>query len=383
MGLMWGKLKKNKIVRPSVIFATGVMVVLFLLSFFFYLHVSAVKKIDRINKKIEDMETRIVRSLTETTVSGRTFAVLEESVEELFLIPGMDSLLDILGDELAINRNIALSDKNDIASLYDSISLLESRITRHIQERDKAFRILYVLILLTVIAMFLLLGISQFESFQQIQFEKERNETNSKLYDQLEKERSLLAFELHDDIAQKMAVLKRYFNGRNSIDEHTNLMEQYTTDVIRRVRYLSRMLRAPDNPDISFKDYLETLFSDYNVLSDYKLNRKTVGLNALNLKPLAALHIYRIIQEVLTNSRIHSEATEIDLLIVYSHPTLTIKYKDNGKGFDPYLIYKKGIGLDSIKYRLELLKGKYRLNSAEGEGTDIAIDIPVELCEIF
>jgi len=107
-----------------------------------------------------------------------------------------------------------------------------------------------------------------------------------------------------------------------------------------------------------------------------------VGLNALKLKPSAALHIYRIIQEILTNSRIHSEATEIDLLLVYSHPTLNIKYSDNGKGFDPYLVYRKGIGLDSIKYRLDLLQGEYNVKSKEGEGTDIAIDIPIELCEI-
>jgi len=204
----------------------------------------------------------------------------------------------------------------------------------------------------------------------------------TRLYDQLEKERSLIAFELHDDIAQKMAIIKRYFSNKNSIDEHIVLLENYSSDVIKRVRYLSRMLKAPDNPNVSFKDYLETLFSDFNVLSDFKLNRRTIGLNALILQPAAALHIYRIIQEILTNSRIHSEATEIDFLMVYSHPTLNIKYKDNGKGFDPYLVYRKGIGLDSIKYRLEILNGDYKLNSAEGEGTDISIDIPVELCEI-
>jgi signal transduction histidine kinase len=208
------------------------------------------------------------------------------------------------------------------------------------------------------------------------------NSINSKLYDQLEKERSLIAFELHDDIAQKLAIIKRYFNSKNSIDDHTVLMENYSVEVIKRVRYLSRMLKAPDNPNVSFKDYLETLFSDFNVLSEYRLNRKIIGINALKLTPSAALHIYRIIQEILTNSRIHSEATEINLLLVYSHPTLNIKYSDNGKGFDPYLVYKKGIGLDSIKYRLDILRGKYVLNSKEGEGTDISIDIPIELCEI-
>ncbi|MBB6481703.1 sensor histidine kinase [Spirochaeta isovalerica] len=379
---MKGKLLINKIMRPSIVFATGVLVVLFLLSFFLYLHISAVHRIEEINGKIGEVDNLIVKSLAEYPGHDSSLSVLETSVEQLYAYPGMEIILTLYSDVLSSPADFTLASKGDIISLYNRISLLKEKISEHSVAREETFRVLYVLILVVVIAMFLLLGISQFETFKVIQLEQERNETNSKLYDQLEKERSLLAFELHDDIAQKLAVIKRYFNSRNSIDEHTNLMEHYASDVIRRVRYLSRMLKAPDNPDISFKDYLETLFADFNVLSDYKLNRKTVGLGALRLTPLAALHIYRIIQEVLTNSRIHSEATEIDLLIVYSHPTLTIKYKDNGKGFEPYLIYKKGIGLDSIKYRLDLLKGKYQLSSAEGEGTDISIDIPVELCEI-
>ncbi|MBN2655548.1 MAG: hypothetical protein JXR86_00705 [Spirochaetales bacterium] len=379
---MKGKLLFDKIMRPSVVFATGVLLILIILAFFLYLHISAVHRTGEINGKIAEVDNLIVKSLGEFPAHDSSLAVLKRSVEQLYNFPGMDVILSLYSDSLAFSPEIPLASKGDIISLYNSISALKDKIGEHSVAREETFRVLYVLILVVVIAMFLLLGINQFENFRLIQLEQERNETNSKLYDQLEKERSLLAFELHDDIAQKMAVIKRYFNGRNSIDEHTNLMEHYASDVIRRVRYLSRMLKAPDNPDISFKDYLETLFSDYNVLSDYRLNRKMVGLGALRLTPIAALHIYRIIQEVLTNSRIHSEATEIDLLIVYSHPTLTIKYKDNGKGFDPYMIYKKGIGLDSIKYRLDLLKGKYKLSSAEGEGTDISIDIPVELCEI-
>lgn len=279
-------------------------------------------------------------------------------------------------------RNIEIRSREDLIETYYFIEDLNAGIYMYEQELEISLRIFYLLVTITIIILVLFLGVSQYENHKILSYEKLRNVTNNKLYDQLEKDRSLIAFELHDDIAQKLAIIKRYFNNKNSIDDHTLLMEKYSIDIIKRVRYLSRMLKAPDNPEVSFKDYLETLFSDFNVLSGFKLNRKTIGLNALKLEPTAALHIYRIIQEVLTNSRIHSEATEIDLLLVYSHPTLNITYKDNGIGFDPYLVYRKGIGLDSIKYRLAILKGDYKINSIEGEGTDISIDIPVELCEI-
>lgn len=378
---MKGKLLFSEISKPSVVFFTGILVVLFFVSIFGSLQVRAVEEVDAIQEKIEQVDREIIGILLSDENQQAKITELNEHIAAIWSSPIIKGLYEVLPENMPQVAELFVNDKEDFFELSEKINSLSRNITEHTESRDATFRTLSFLFMVVLIFMVLLLGVNQFENFKLIRSEKRRNETNVKLYDQLEKERSLIAFELHDDIAQKLAVIKRYFNSRNSIDEQYNLMEHYATDVIKRVRYLSRMLKAPDNPDVSFKDYLETLFSDFNVLSDFKLNRKTVGLNALKLTPTASLHIYRIIQEVLTNSRIHSEATEIDLLLVYSHPTLTIKYKDNGKGFDPYLVYRKGIGLDSIKYRLDLLKGEYRLNSAEGEGTDISIDIPVELCE--
>ncbi len=377
---MKGKLLIQKLIRPSIVFASGVFIILFMISFFVYLHVTAVNNLEKIVVQINE-----IQQMAASQMSG---SASEENETRLVIVLDQlneqETLQILLGwEEYIFDRSLFKTGTNEeLFNTYSQVDRMKQIVHRHSLNREKSSRILYLIMVVTINCMILFLGVSQYENYKMMKSDKFRDETNNKLYDQLEKERSLIAFELHDDIAQKLAIIKRYFNSRNSIDEHTVLMENYSSEVIKRVRYLSRMLKAPDNPDVSFKDYLETLFSDFNVLSDFKLNRKTVGLNALKLKPSAALHVYRIIQEILTNSRIHSEATEIDLLIVYSHPSLNIKYRDNGTGFDPYLVYRKGIGLDSIKYRLEILKGSYHMKTAEGEGTDISIDIPVELCEI-
>lgn len=257
---MKGKLLLEKMTRPSVVFAAGVLVVMFLLSFFLYLHICSANKTVEINNRIEYVETLIVKSLAESPGNSSSLAVLHKAVEQLNNLPGMDIFLSLYTNVLPDKLNTHPGSKDDIISLYNQIHLVQGVMHKYTLEREQTFTEVYVLIQVVVIAMFLLLGINQFANFHLIRKEQERNITNIKLYDQLERERSLLAFELHDDIAQKLAVLKRYFNGRNSIDEHTNLMEEYTSEVIKRVRYLSRMLKAPDNPDISFKDYLETLF---------------------------------------------------------------------------------------------------------------------------
>ncbi|MBI9097506.1 MAG: hypothetical protein JEY91_03460 [Spirochaetaceae bacterium] len=379
---MKGKQLIDKIIQPAVIFATGVLVVSLLIANFVFLHVTTVYWVDEINQSFDEINHLIYQNLMDDDLTSEKMEVLRRHINSLLDSDTLNKLFSTYEEIDGESFKFEIRGKEDLNKLYNLVHRVLNIVHEQSLVREKTFRVIYLFIFVTIISMILFLGISQYENYKVLRYEKIRNETNNKLYDQLEKERSLIAFELHDDIAQKLAIIKRYFKSKNTIDEHTELMENYASDVIKRVRYLSRMLKAPDNPDVSFKDYLETLFSDFNVLSDFKLNRKTVGLNALKLNPSAALHIYRIIQEILTNSRIHSEATEIDLLLVYSHPTLNIKYKDNGKGFDPYLVYRKGIGLESIKYRLDILRGEYTLNSLEGEGTDISIDIPVELCEI-
>ena len=379
---MMGKQLINKIVQPVTIFIFGAFAILFLISFFVLMHISSIKRTEEIYIELDEISYLQFQKIIEEDYSADSLGELELKINNLFDSENIKNLIRAYSELSSIIYKMEILQREDLKKSYNQINSIEMILYEKSSLREESFRILLLFIFFTIIFMILFLGISQYESYKDLRNDKIRNNINFKLYDQLEKERSLIAFELHDDIAQKLAIIKRYFKSKNSIDEHTELMENYASDVIKRVRYLSRMLKAPDNPDVSFKDYLETLFSDFNVLSDFKLNRKTVGLNALKLNPSAALHIYRIIQEILTNSRIHSEATEIDLLLVYSHPTLNIKYKDNGKGFDPYLVYRKGIGLESIKYRLDILRGEYTLNSLEGEGTDISIDIPVELCEI-
>lgn len=381
MGSMTGKHLIGKNLKPSFVFAAGVFVVLFILSYFIVLHISAIDRVNNINAGILKLNQTIVVILSDYSDENGRIGEVEQALTRLYALPGMDAVVRLYPQAALSGKDRIIRSKNDVLSLYEKIMLLYEKIRVHTMKMEKAFRILYIFILLVVVTMFLFLGVSQFDNYRIIRDQQRLNELNGKLYDHLEKERSFLAFELHDDIAQKLAVIKRYFSNRNSIDERTILMETYASEIIKKVRYMSRMLKAPANLADSFQDNLETLFSDFNVLSGFRLNRKTVGLNALRLTPVAALHIYRIVQEVLTNSRIHSDATEIELLLVYSHPTLSIQYRDNGKGFDPYLVYRKGIGQDSIKYRIDLLDGDYRIKSAEGEGTEIFIDIPVELWE--
>ena len=80
-------------------------------------------------------------------------------------------------------------------------------------------------------------------------------------------------------------------------------------------------------------------------------------------------------QELLNNILKHAKATEALLQLTLERKKLTVVAADNGIGFDPGEAAKKtkGIGLTSIKNRVQLLDGEMKIASAPEKGTTITI----------
>ena len=88
--------------------------------------------------------------------------------------------------------------------------------------------------------------------------------------------------------------------------------------------------------------------------------------------------IFRIIQELLTNIMKHAEAKNATINISLYDKNLNIIIEDNGKGFDIKKVnLKSGMGINSIKTRIEHLKGTFEVDSTFGKGSSIIIDLPV------
>ncbi|MFC2071831.1 ATP-binding protein [Chloroflexota bacterium] len=92
--------------------------------------------------------------------------------------------------------------------------------------------------------------------------------------------------------------------------------------------------------------------------------------------------IYWVVQEVLTNIRNHSGATDVNFRIQFGDNTVSVEVSDNGQGFEPDHIINNAIqpvhiGLITMKERAELLGGCLSINSGPGEGTSINFSFPV------
>ena len=92
--------------------------------------------------------------------------------------------------------------------------------------------------------------------------------------------------------------------------------------------------------------------------------------------------IFRAVQELLNNSRVHGQSTEIEVLLDLDQERVTAIVEDNGGGFhvDEALdgSSRQTVGLPSLKERVEMLGGELVIQSRLGEGTRIEISVPVE-----
>ncbi|MEM7392887.1 MAG: ATP-binding protein [Verrucomicrobiota bacterium] len=87
-------------------------------------------------------------------------------------------------------------------------------------------------------------------------------------------------------------------------------------------------------------------------------------------------NIYRIAQEALGNAWRHGRATEITVSMSILPSRVDIDFEDNGTGFDPAGTTGEGIGLTTIRERIELLGGKLFIDSRIGQGTRIRLRLP-------
>ena len=99
------------------------------------------------------------------------------------------------------------------------------------------------------------------------------------------------------------------------------------------------------------------------------------GSNDLPLEIKQA--IYRIMQEALANVAKHSSAKSVDASLLFRGNSVEFCVNDDGAGFDTQGQHD-GMGLDSMRERVESLNGDFTIQSDPGQGTKICITIPFE-----
>ena len=181
----------------------------------------------------------------------------------------------------------------------------------------------------------------------------------------LRQERTRLAREMHDGIAQDLISLLMLLRQHTGLDPKLERLAQRALDETRRSVFA---LRTP-----ALESSLEHALGE--LLRDRSFQAKlTVSGQKRELPPHWEHEIYRALQEGLSNVARHSAAQCVQIAMDYDPQALQICLRDDGCGFDTEQM--AGRGLSGLRERLELLGGQLELISQPGSGTWLRIRLP-------
>ena len=192
-----------------------------------------------------------------------------------------------------------------------------------------------------------------------------------------DKERKRIAQELHDSIGGNLAAIRLQLNSlatrkNNQLDFIKKLLD----DTYEQVRNLSHDLIpkkfSKNEFSIVLEEYLQNIKEASNLSISFSIHpRKKID----ELNEIVLMELFKIIQELITNTLKHAKAGVAELHLNLVKDKLSLFFEDNGIGFDPENL-KEGIGLDSIKCRLKKLNGVMAIDSKHNRGALINIEIP-------
>ncbi|MEA5040723.1 MAG: ammonium transporter [Clostridiaceae bacterium] len=196
-----------------------------------------------------------------------------------------------------------------------------------------------------------------------------------------EREREKIARDLHDGVGQSLAALKidiGLLPGRvkdTELKKHTETTLKIVDEAIGEIRSVIGNLKPAELRRDGLSNSIQGLCQKMQKLSGIRFNCSIADkLPAWN--ETEALNIYRIIQESITNIVKHSRASEADVtMISLNEKVFLISISDNGRGFDMRSVHS-GFGLTTIRERAEMLRAKMMIDSDEGQGTRMILEIP-------
>ncbi|WP_073580888.1 PAS domain-containing sensor histidine kinase [Vibrio quintilis] len=198
-----------------------------------------------------------------------------------------------------------------------------------------------------------------------------------------ENERKHIAREVHDELGQQLTALKmavqsldvRYSSSVPELKPHLSRIQGQLKDTISFTRNLVSRLR-PGVLDMGFIAALEWLADDFRYRTDSQCYL-TVNCSQLCLGEEVETAVFRIVQESLTNIIKHAQATRVDMILEQTGTDFLLTIRDNGCGFDTQKQFRESFGLVGIRERVNMIHAELNLSSTEGEGTSIALKIPI------
>jgi PAS domain S-box-containing protein len=199
-----------------------------------------------------------------------------------------------------------------------------------------------------------------------------------------EEERIRIARELHDDLGQQAAVLATKIGALATAREHHSARlknalrdaDRHVQDLAASIHHLSHQLHPPRLKLLGLVKTLDAMCRDVSKQRNMRVRFQSTDVPSNVAEPIA-LNVCRVAQEAVRNAVKHSGTHEIDVCLSAVAQQLTLTVTDRGRGFDPETTRTPGIGLQSMRERIEVIGGRFTIDTAPSMGTRITATLPL------
>ena len=347
--------------------------------------------------------TELIKELLVVTDSYRDSTLYTFS--QVHEIPNYQNILQI--EKVAL-KFLSELEKNKTENISNLFMELQNAIINYLSQINSDFtyssKILTIVLLISVAFCVAIIWVS----LSHVKTTKEKNILKDKVLENefitktivqvQEKERERISRDLHDTVLQDIRAeqlfldkLKKIISSKEKDEELENILEQIISSGKSSLKNTSMIVKNLVPPEVEMEDFMLSLndlvfnFQKTREIQCSFYTNSNVLLKKLDIEQKT--HIYRIVQEAMTNAAKHANPTEIKVVVREDLENNLINFfiTDDGCGFNNKTVKEIGIekstklGLKGMESRAILLNGTLQIQSDEETGTHIKLVVPVNV----
>lgn len=204
-----------------------------------------------------------------------------------------------------------------------------------------------------------------------------------------EQERKRIASDLHDRLGSKLATVRLHVGGISEALPANKELQQYDIatrlldEACQEVRQIAHNMASGVLTHFGLVAALHEMAETLRASGRLDVQVYAFEMEGRRMESRVEIALYRVTQELISNVLKHARATEVAIHLTHHETSLNVIVEDNGSGFvyDAEKPRSSGMGLGSIRHRIESLGGQLTIDTAPAKGTAILIDLPMETGE--
>ena len=198
------------------------------------------------------------------------------------------------------------------------------------------------------------------------------------------KERNRISREIHDSVGHTLSTAMIQLSAMEAIAEKEDSsmkdmvgnLRAFISESFQDVKRAVRELKPDEYDNYQGILRIQEVCKNFERMSGVEV-KVIISKGDWNLSTKQINHLYRMTQEVLSNSLKHGKATMVKVIMNFAEDEFVISFNDNGVGTDK--IVESGLGLRSIRERAEEIDGLVDMKSSEGNGFFVKVIVPREV----